>query len=408
MRPATVYAAAARDVFELARVLRERAHQRQRVVKHERVHAIASRRQAAQHRDVELLAVVRDENVGADKLAEPTENVGERRGGCYVSICISVNLRGARRNRSVWIHQGVKAIHDLAIHNSRGADLHDAAGRDVRIRRLEVERHITRQPGIELAGVNQLEALEERQAVDVSKHDVTVWPRRCATQTRGCEHTAQRDLNAAAAFDCDALLTGNCVFELFREPHGLGHLRGIGQLVVPFLERVAIRADALRQQLVHDRLQRAVGARQRAQVFDLIDQAPQLLRVGIVRGTTARERAHGAEKVVARLVERRLDLLQEVLRQDAARERLERDGVRRKANDSQRGDDVSDDVIFHERAAAREPAGNSGAEQPPFEILAHAMLSIQDCRVALGAEVVDQPRRLFMLIAERVGGDFVR
>ena len=131
---------------------------------------------------------------------------------------------------------------------------------------------------------------------------------------------------------------------------------------MPFLQRVSIRANALRQQLVHDCLQRAMRAGQRAQVFHLIHEAPELLRVGVLRGTAARERAHRAEKILARLIERRLDLLQEVLRQDAAGECLERDRIRRKANDPQRSDDVLDDVILHERPAAREPAGNPGAE----------------------------------------------
>src|SRR2546422_11744165 len=62
-----VDAEAQREVLQLAAVARQRANERQRVVEHEAVHAVSSGREPAQYGNVEVLAVVRDEDVVADE-----------------------------------------------------------------------------------------------------------------------------------------------------------------------------------------------------------------------------------------------------------------------------------------------------------------------------------------------------
>ena len=65
-------------------------------------------------------------------------------------------------------HKQDRSVGLLAESRQRGTDLHDSTRRDVGVGRLEVERHVTRQPRVELAGMHELEALEERQPVHVS------------------------------------------------------------------------------------------------------------------------------------------------------------------------------------------------------------------------------------------------
>ena len=150
-------------------------------------------------------------------------------------------------------------------------------------------------------------------------------------------------------------------------------------------------------------------ARQRAQILELIDQAPQLARVGILGRPAVGERAGGDEKVAV-LAERCLDLLEEVLREDASGKGVHRRRVVGIPHDAERRDHVADDLVLDQRAAAREAARDAGAQQPAFDVLAQTVFAVQDRVVAprqagagaVRAHVVEQPRRLFVLVAKRV------
>src|SRR6266480_5609620 len=103
-------------------------------------------------------------------------------------------------------------------------------------------------------------------------------------------------------------------------------------------------------------------------------------------------------------------------REYAARERLERDGIPGIAHDPQGRDHVLDDVVLDQRAAARQPAGNPGSDEASLEVLAELVPSVQNGvvaprqagRRAVGKDVVEQPRGLFLLVAEGECADFVR
>ncbi len=192
------------------------------------------------------------------------------------------------------------------------------------------------------------------------------------------------------------------------EPHGLRQIGGIGQLVVTLLQHVAIGADALRQDLVHERLDRVPRARQRAQVLDLIHEAPELFRVGVVLRAALREGAHRREKLAC-VVDRRVHFLQEMLRQHRPRESLERHRVVGIPHHAQRRDHVTDHIVLDERPAARQPAGNRGAQQAPLEVFPDLVLAVQDRVVApaelrggaVGDDVLEQPCGLRVLVPER-------
>src|SRR5207249_5102192 len=80
--------------------------------------------------------------------------------------------------------------------------------------------------------------------------------------------------------------------------------------------------------------------------------------------------------------DRRLDFLEEVRREHAPRERLERHGVAGIAHDPQGGDHVLDDVVLDQRAAARQPAGNPRPDEPSLEVLADLVPAVEHRVVA--------------------------
>src|SRR5205814_6871862 len=81
---------------------------------------------------------------------------------------------------------------------------------------------------------------------------------------------------------------------------------------------------------------------------------------------------------VAVLAERRLDLLEEVLREDASSKGVHRRRIVGIPHDAERRDHVTDDLVLDQRAAAREAARDTGAEQPAFDVLAQTVLAVQD------------------------------
>src|SRR2546422_8684814 len=101
MRPAGVDAEAQGQVLELRAVARERAHEWQGIVEHEAVHAVPSGREPAQHRNVEMLAVVRDEDVVADEGSKSGPDFGKRGRIPDLAIRVAVDLARPRRDRPV-------------------------------------------------------------------------------------------------------------------------------------------------------------------------------------------------------------------------------------------------------------------------------------------------------------------
>ena len=147
------------------------------------------------------------------------------------------------------------------------------------------------------------------------------------------EHPAERNLqpppspSPSQRLDRDAPLAGDRRAEPLGEPHRLRDGGGIGELIVPLFERVAIRPDTLGQDLVHERRQRGVRPAEGAEILYLIHEAPQLLGIGIVRGPAPGECAYRREEVAGAHPDRRLDFLKEMGREHAPSERLERDRI---------------------------------------------------------------------------------
>ena len=91
-----VDAEAMREIFLRRSLARQRPCERQCVVKDERVYAVLARGQALEYGDVEVLAVVGDEDVGADEGSELREDRAERRGRGDVGIGVAVHRRSTR------------------------------------------------------------------------------------------------------------------------------------------------------------------------------------------------------------------------------------------------------------------------------------------------------------------------
>ena len=73
----------------------------------------------------------------------------------------------------------------------------------------------------------------------------------------------------------------------------------IGQLLVPLFQRISCGADALGEQLGHHALDRAVRPLHGPQVFDVEDESPGLLGVGVALVPLPGEAAKAGDEVVA-------------------------------------------------------------------------------------------------------------
>src|SRR5437870_10809061 len=122
-----VDAEAQREVLQLAAVARQRANERQRVVEHEAVHAVSSGREPAQYGNVEVLAVVRDEDVVADEGSKLGPHLAKRARVPDVAIAVAVDRARPRRDRPVRLNQRAKPVPDLASPLPPRSALADAA-----------------------------------------------------------------------------------------------------------------------------------------------------------------------------------------------------------------------------------------------------------------------------------------
>src|SRR3989442_12701957 len=98
-----------------------------------------------------------------------------------------------------------------------------------------------------------------------------------------------------------------------------------------------------------------------------------------------------------------------LFRSHAPGERLERDGVAGIAHDSQCGDHVLDDVVLDQRAAARQPAGNSRSDEASLAVFADLVPAVANRVVAPsqagpragGQNFLAQPPGSLLLVSER-------
>src|SRR5438445_8179975 len=82
------------------------------------------------------------------------------------------------------------------------------------------------------------------------------------TQAGRDQHPSHSDLQPSLWLDHDVSLRRNRRLQPLEELHGFRVIGGIAELVVPLLQSVPVRPDALRQDLVDQRQQRAVRTAQ--------------------------------------------------------------------------------------------------------------------------------------------------
>ena len=195
----------------------------------------------------------------------------------------------------------MKSVRDFAAYHAHRPNLHNLAHLHVLVCRFQVERDVALECGVELPGVQQLERLEESERGGYGgwggSGGCGGWN---MTQAGRDQHPSHSDLQPSLWLDHDVSLRRNRRLQPLEELHGFRVIGGIAELVVPLLQSVPVRPDALRQDLVDQRQQRAVRTAQGAEVLHLIDQPPQLLRVGVLRRPAPGERAYGREKLVGR------------------------------------------------------------------------------------------------------------
>ena len=230
----------------------------------------------------------------------------KRRGAGDIGIRIAMDLRCTGRDRTERIHHRVEAIHDLAIHDARRADLHDAARRDVVVSGFEIKRDVAVERPADVFRVQELERFEDGERIGVD--DCAGGCDRQSPIPSGCQHSPQRDFDSTLRCERDVVT----LLDLLSHAPRFRKLSRVAQLIVPFFQHVLERPDALRQDLLDDVVQGTLRPTQTSQILYLESQPPQLLGVGIVSRPALRERAHLHEEVPLR-TDRRLDFLQEVL-----------------------------------------------------------------------------------------------
>jgi hypothetical protein len=152
-----------------------------------------------------------------------------------------------------------------------------------------------------------------------------------------------------------------------------------------------------------------VGAAERLQVADLVDESPRLLRVGVTLGRTG-VASQPADQV--EVAEVRVHLVEERAGQQQLGQGLERERIVRRANHPERRGDVADHLVILERLALGEAAGHARLHEPALEQLAdpvrpvqqRVLAPVESGRRAVGGQIGHQPARLLPLVLEAVRG----
>ena len=229
-----------------------------------------------------------------------------------------------------------------------------------------------------------------------------------AHRFRRDEQPAESDLEAPPRRDPHG------AFGFTRSPqrrHQLGRARGdrgIDQLGEVLVQRVAVLAHPLAQQLGHEAEKALLSLDQGAQVLDLIDEAPQPAAV-LIAVCVAGHAPQGVEK---RLAPPRgsAHAFEQRVRQHVGGQGLERHGVLRIDDHPQRGGHLADHRVVGDGAAAGHATRDARFQKAPLELAADVVFAVQHRDVAprqtvgraVAREVLQDPCRLGRLIREPV------
>ena len=188
--------------------------------------------------------------------------------------------------------------------------------------------------------------------------------------------------------------------------------RGIAQLIMALFEGVAILAHPLRQEFFHEAAKSRVRLVEGAQILNMIDEPPCSSRIRIGLGTLPCKRAHRGDQVLfARSP--RAHLSYQRIRQHLLGEHIHSNRIIRHAHQTQRSNDISDDLVVAQRPPPCKATRNTIANQPLLELLAYSMLAVEESVIsprsfpvafAVRNEIGKEPRTLRRFVFKGVCG----
>ena len=298
-----------RQIFQPGALVHQRAGERQSVEEDQLVDPRQPGREPAKHRHVELWPL------WATSRSSPTKarNAGQtsaRWAGRRVGVVVAVDRRRARADRPRGADQLLELIHGHPPAHPDRRELDDVARAGVHLGGLEVEGDVVLQRVGEAAALQQLQRLEHEQRAKAPGRSTS---RAAPGGSPGVE-PATRSPTTALSIGISARSTPRSgstqtIPRASRPSQPLGQLRRardlgrIAELRGALVQRVAVAADPLGQQLVHQvRSGRASGPGR--QVLHVEHEAPRLSRLGIAaawRGRTrGARRAARARRCAAR------------------------------------------------------------------------------------------------------------
>ena len=419
MRSARMNAVTFGEMLELPTGRVQRARQRQGIVGEEVVSARQLRRHPAQDREIERVAIMRNEDIGPAEFAELGPHRLEVGRVGDVGLGDSVRPEGAGSDGDARLHQSVVLIDDPAVSNANSGELHDLGAIHILVRRLEIDRGEVAESVGEPARAHQLRSLEqpepEAERRQISRGDANGIGTGSAAEIHGPDphledHFPGGDFHSAEPRHPDRLSggrpaqnpRGECNYFLVR--------RRISQIFLMFFEDGAIRSDLLGQNILDQWSERPMTLAERRQIFQGVKPAPDFFGVAVL----ARKRTCHVLELVNETAPRLLGpgarTVEQRLRKNSLVEKLLPDLVRGIGDHAQRSEHVGDDLVVGEGPALRQAAGDARIKKGRFETAADFVGAIKESYVtpakgavaagAIASQVVHDPRRFGVIVGK--------
>ena len=113
------------EILELDAAIDHGACKRQSIVENQLLEPLEVTAGAPQHRNIEFLPIVGDDEIGSHELAEALPHFRHRRRANQVPIGVAMYLRGLRRDAARARHQGMELTHYDIVPNPDSGNIDD-------------------------------------------------------------------------------------------------------------------------------------------------------------------------------------------------------------------------------------------------------------------------------------------
>ncbi len=196
------------------------------------------------------------------------------------------------------------------------------------------------------------------------------------------QHFLRGDLRAAKPRDPDRPAFLNAGLQSVGQPHHFVVGGGVAQIFVVFLENRAVGTDSLGEDLLDERRKRGVVLRERAQILEGVNAAPDLLSVAVDARQRTRHLLELLDQAGSGFFRSRPGIVEQRLRQNGLIEVLLVNFVFGAGDHAKCGEHVGDDLIVRERASLGEAARNSRIQKRGLERASYSVRPIHQAHVA--------------------------